>query len=144
MKNYRVSLIRVVVSVVVMAILFRSSSGYANVEKIDCAKTAEDLRGMQEAQRQILTSLSKQNQSLAGTLDQHADVLDKKMNRSGKVKKTDIQVIHRSAQSFRLYGEKEQNLVRKYEKASNELLSKVQICLSSAANNQSLEKLGQR
>ncbi len=140
MKNYGVSFI----SVVVMAILFRSPSGYASTEKIDCAKAAEDLRGMQEAQKQILTSLSKQNQSLAETLDQHADVLDKKMNRNGKVKKTDIQVIHRSAQSFRSYGEKEQSLVRKYEKASDALLSKVQACLSSAANNQSLEKLGQR
>lgn len=126
----------IVVSALVMGLLLTADS-QASQKK--CSELVQELQAMQKAQSQLLSSFSQKNGTVAEVLDQHADQLQKKMSRQGKLKKSDIETLKRSANAFRGHEVREGNLVMRFEKASQELLNKVESCLSEKSEIASLQ-----
>lgn len=120
------------------ALLF-SVSALAAAPK--CEELSQDLKAMQEAQKQLLQSLSRKNEMMATVLDQSAEKLEKILTHNRTMKKSDLSGLHISARAFRNHEKRETALIEKFERASGELLDQVQGCL---ANSNSIEKLGQR
>jgi hypothetical protein len=97
-----------------------------------CQDLAQDLQAMQSAQRQLLTSLSQKNETMASVLDQSAESLQKNISARKPLKKSDLQSMRMSAKAFRGHEKRETALIQKFEKASSELLDQVQVCLADA------------
>jgi hypothetical protein len=98
---------------------------------------------MNKAQQTLLGSMVRKNESMAETLDQYAYGFEQKGQR---VQRLDLLSMKHSAQAFRKHGEREMSLVTRFEKSSDELLSKVEFCLSSksAKSLESSSELVQR
>jgi len=109
---------------------FFSFSAFANT---NCAEFADDLKSMQAAQKQLLTSLAQKNEMMAMVLDQNADKLEKNMSQRRALKKSDLKSLRISAKAFRGHDKRESALVARFEKASADLLDQVQICLTQQA-----------
>lgn len=97
-----------------------------------CAQLVRQLRAMEKAQQSLLTSMVGKNDSMATTLDQYAKNFEIQGHR---LQKSDVQSLKRSAQAFRRHGDREMGLVVRFEKSSEELLSKVEACLSAQSPN---------
>jgi hypothetical protein len=126
-------------SLVFLLSIFISVSSFAAAPK--CEELTQDLKAMQAAQHQLLSTLGQRNDMMATVLDQSAEKLEKIMSRSRTLRKSDLSVLHVSARTFRSHEKRESVLIEKFEKASAELLNQVETCLASS---NSLEKLGQR
>ena len=94
-----------------------------------CAELSQELNSMQRAQAQLLESFARRDGDFAQTLEQHESKLERVLSKSGHVRRSDILVLRRSAAVFRSHEEKEQELVSKFEKATEKLLTEVQTCL---------------
>lgn len=94
-----------------------------------CTELKKDLKDMQQAQHQLFSSFEQKSESLAVTLDQHAQNLIKAQGKNGKLKKTDFQGLTRSADALRKHQTKENDLISRFEKATALLLDQVQSCL---------------
>lgn len=121
--------------VAILFSVFSFSSTSAILKKpaataVTCAELAEDLKAMQSAQKQLLQSLAKKNETIAQVLDQNATQLEKRMAKNRTLKRSDLQSLRVSARAFRGHDKRETALVTRFEKASNELLAQVQICLN--------------
>lgn len=103
-----------------------------------CQSLVEDLKAMRSAQSQLLQSLGERNEMFAKVLDQNAEKLENTMTVRRSLKRTDLQGLHVSARTFRQHQTQEKALIRRFEKASSELLDQVQSCLQS---RQELAKL---
>jgi hypothetical protein len=99
-------------------------------ETSSCNQLILQLRAMEKAQESLLGSMVRKNESMATTLDQYAQNFEDKGQR---VQKSDLLSLKRSAQAFRKHGDREKGLVVRFEKSSEELLSKVQSCLTSSS-----------
>lgn len=94
-----------------------------------CAELAEDLKAMQTAQKQLLQSLSRKNGTMASVLDQNAQKLEKKMKTQRALKRSDLNPLKASANSFRGHERREAQIIEQFERASDSLLDQVQVCL---------------
>jgi hypothetical protein len=108
-------------------VLFFSLSGMA-AER--CDSLVKDLQAMHEAQKQLMASFIRKNDTMAVVLEENADQLENKMMINRSIKKTDLKSLRISAQTFRSHDEKEQALVSRFEKASGKLLGQVADCLT--------------
>lgn len=108
-------------------VFFFSFSVFASSPK--CDELVADLKAMRIAQKQLLLSLSGKNEMFAMVLDQNAKKLEKTMGVRRVIKKSDLQILHVSARTFRNHQERESALVDRFEKASSDLLDQVQVCL---------------
>jgi hypothetical protein len=97
---------------------------------------------MQAAQKQLMGSFIRKNDTMAQVLEQNANRLEAQMNRQRSMKRSDLKALRVSAQTFRGHDEKERALVARFEKASAQLLGQVQECLTNGPR--SFKKLGQR
>jgi hypothetical protein len=126
-----------------VVLLFISLFGRAQAKaSLQCENLNRDLRAMQAAQSQLMSSFAQKNQTMALVLEQNADRLENKMTQIRSLKHSDLDALRVSAQAFRNYEEKEKALVERFEKASAELLSKVESCLER--ESKTYKKLGQR
>ena len=128
---------RVVIIVSILMSLLLAADSQAGSKK--CMDLIQELQAMQKAQHQLLQSFSQKNGMVAETLDQHADQLQMKMSRQGKLKKSDIQGLRLSAKAFRSHESKEENLVERFERASQQLFDQVQSCLENKSDIASLQ-----
>lgn len=85
---------------------------------------------MQAAQKELMDSFIRKNDTMAVVLEENADQLENKMMINRSIKKTDLKSLRISAQTFRSHDEKEQALVARFEKASSQLLGQVSDCLT--------------
>lgn len=104
------------------------------VQSKSCVELIKDLKGMQQAQHQLLQSFLQKGDSIANTMDQHSQNLKLSQSRNGKLKKTDFQGLSRSAEALRKHQTKEADLISRFEKASDSLLDQVQDCLQKSSN----------
>jgi hypothetical protein len=96
-----------------------------------CDDLIQEIKSMQNAQKQLLQSLSQKNEMIATVLDQNADKLEKKMTVQRALKKSDLYSLRVSAKAFRNHEQRESALIERFEKASAELLDQVQTCIAS-------------
>lgn len=108
----------------------------ANISDVKktCSDLVNDLKAMQKAQSELLNSFQRKSQSIASTLDIHAENLRKKAQIKGKLKSNEIGILNRSADALRHHQAKEAELVGRFEKASAQLLDQVQTCLIKNQN----------
>ena len=106
-----------------------------------CESLIQDLKSMQGAQQELLTSFMRKNETMAEVLDQQADRLEKNLILHQTFKKSDFRSMHVSAEAFRSHQVKEIAIVDHFGKAVSELLEQVNTCLSSSVK---IEKIGQR
>ena len=97
-------------------------------DSLNCAQLGKDLGAMQAAQRSLLGSLEAHNNTLASTLDQYADVVEK----PGLQVKTALS-LRKSAESFRSQRLQQQQLIERFEKMTQSLILQVQSCLTRTA-----------
>ncbi len=119
------------------ALVFASAAHAAS----KCESLIQDLKSMQGAQQELLTSFMKKNETMAEVLDQQADRLEKNLILHQSFKKSDFRSMHVSAKAFRSHQQKELLIVNHFGKAVNELLEQVNSCLISSVK---IEKIGQR
>ena len=98
-----------------------------------CSELSAELNSMKNAQSQLLQTFVQRDGDFAQTLEQHEAKLEKTMAKAGALKKADLLVMLRSAAAFRSHQDKEQDLVNKFEKATEKLLTEVQTCLEHPA-----------
>jgi len=129
---------------VLIFFLSLSSLSFAatNLSADNCASLVKDLKAMQAAQKQLMGSFIRKNDTMAQVLEQNANRLETEMNKQRSLKRSDLKALRVSAQTFRGHDEKERALVARYEKASAQLLGQVQECLVNGPR--SYKKLGQR
>lgn len=94
---------------------------------VNCVEVGRQLKEMQKTQAILLTSMVKKNDSLASVLDRYAVDFD---SSARKVSKSDIQSLHGSAEAFRNHGAREMTLVEKFNKQSQDLITKASSCLN--------------
>lgn len=105
-----------------------SAARAEETEKVSCLHLIQQLRAMEKAQQSLLTTMVGKNDAMATTLDQYA----RNFETSGRrLQKSDVVSLKRSAQAFRRHGDREMGLVVRFEKSSEELISKVESCLSA-------------
>jgi len=114
----------------------------SSLASIKCESLVKDLRAMQAAQKQLMSSFIRKNDTMAQVLEQNAKRLETQMAQRRSMKRSDLRALRVAAQTFRGHDEKEQALVARFEKASTQLLDQVQQCL--AKDERSFKKLGQR
>ena len=107
-----------------------------------CETLAKDLKAMQAAQSQLMSSFIRKNDTMAEVLEQNADRLDHKMTTQRSLKRSDLEALSVSAKAFRGSDQREQALVNRFEKASAQLLDQVRECLEK--DKRTYKKLGQR
>ncbi len=95
-----------------------------------CENLIQDLKSMQGAQKELLQSFMKKNETMAEVLDQQADRLEKNLVLHQSLKKYDLSPMHVSAEAFRSHRVKEAQIVDRFGKASGELLEQVKACLA--------------
>ena len=94
-----------------------------------CGDLTKQLSEMQKAQALLLQSLVKKNDSLANVLDRYAGDFEAS---DLKLSKTDIESLHGSASAFRNHRQREQALIEKFTKQSQDLILKTNACLASS------------
>ncbi len=114
-----------------VAVGFMFSAGGLSAADKSCAALATELKSMQQAQHQLLSSIGQKSTSMAETLDWHANHLNKVIDSQTKVKKADLKLIRSAANAFRQHEVRESDLVERFEKASVQLLDQVQSCLKA-------------
>lgn len=124
------------VSAIIMGLLLTADSQAADKK---CSDVMKELQAMKKAQHQLFASFTQKNGTVAEVLDQHADQLQNKMNRQGKLKKTDLNSLKQSAKAFRGHEEREEKLVQRFEKATQELFEQVESCLNEKSDIASLQ-----
>lgn len=87
---------------------------------------------MQQAQASLLKSLSKKNESMAKTLDQFGKNFEGLASQKKSVRRADVLGLKISAKAFREHGNREEQLIKRFEIATNELLNQVESCLSKS------------
>ena len=125
----------------VVVFLF-SSFTWAATNADQCSALVKELKAMQSAQKQLMSSFLRKNETMAQVLEQNAHRLDAEMTRHRSIKRSDLKALRVSAQTFRGHDEKERALVSRFEKASAQLLVQVQDCLVNGSK--SFKKIGQR
>lgn len=123
----------------VLVFLFSLSSMAASNK---CETIAKDLKAMQAAQKQLMATFIRKNDTMAHVLEQNANRLETQLVQRRSLKRSDLSALRVAAQTFRGHDEKEQALVNRFEKASSQLLEQVQKCL--AKDERTYKKLGQR
>lgn len=123
----------------ILVFLF-SLSGMAASNK--CETFAKDLKAMQVAQKQLMATFIRKNDTMAQVLEQNARRLETQLVHRRSLKRSDLNALRIAAQTFRGHDEKEQALVNRFEKASASLLEQVQKCLTK--DERTFKKLGQR
>ena len=125
-----------IVKAVIIAVFFHlAAMSLAQAEEKNCADLAQDLKAMQGAQHQLFSSFGQKNSGLAKTFDLHAENLQKALKRNGKLSKSDLRGLNRSATALRKHQVKESDLIARFEKASSLLLDQVQVCLEKSEKN---------
>ena len=81
---------------------------------------------MQKAQQTLLRTMVRKNDSMAETLDLYADQFKQK---NGKINNNQINGIRKSAHSFRKHSTREEKVVKQFEDATRQILTKVEKCL---------------
>lgn len=81
---------------------------------------------MKKAQNQIMLSLVKNHESFSENISEIVD--DISMN-SGKVSRTSLQSIKKTAKAYRLRGEKAEQIAHKLDLASEDLINRIKKCL---------------
>ena len=92
-----------------------------------CSELGDDLRSMQKAQASLLESMVRKNDSMASTLDQYANNLQNQRT----VRKSDVISLRKSGQAFRDHESREEKLVGRFNKKTDELLTLVEECLKT-------------
>jgi hypothetical protein len=111
--------------------------------KPNCAKVMNELEAMKRAQSVLLNSFVEKNELVASALDNYADRMNDQKQRRQTLAAQDIQSLKQSAQDFRQHKTREQKLVRKFQKASGEVLAQAIVCLQSRTETK-LPTLGQK
>lgn len=115
-------------------------------QNLNCQQVKIQLRGLQEAQEELLKSFLNKNLAMAGTMDEHAKRLQKSAKRTKQVKS-----LRDSADSFREHHQREAKLIARFEQASREVLRLAEKCMPAQKLDQVADqflqnsvKLGQR
>lgn len=101
----------------------------------DCRALVKELRAFQNAQSSLMRGFVQKNETLAETLDLYSAQFQK---RKGTLKKGDYASLTQSADAFRAHGQREANLVGRFETSSGALLDQVAQCLESTGPSLSL------
>lgn len=99
----------------------------AHAETTSCAQVSQQLLAMQKAQVALLSAMVNKNESMAAIFENYAKDFE---SEERKLKRTDIQSLHSSAQAFRNHREREQQLIEKFSVRSNQLIEKTNECLA--------------
>lgn len=86
---------------------------------------------MQAAQASLLKSLSQKNESMAKTLDQFSRNFEDLAQSKKSVQRKDIVGLKISAKAFREHGNREDQLIQRFETATSELFNQVESCLNN-------------
>lgn len=131
-----------VVSLIVFLMVMGFLGGFAQAGT--CKDLGADLAAMQAAQKELLNSFVNKNDSMASSLDAFAFEFSKKEEEKMRISTVDIAALRKSAEAFRHHKTREANLVNRFEKASQDVVSKIQACLTQNETSAPFEKLGQR
>lgn len=101
--------------------------------KTSCEPLMKDLRAMQQAQASLLKSLSQKNESMAKTLDQFSKSFEGLALQKKYLRRADIVGLKISAKAFREHGNREEQLIKRFEDAAGELFNQVESCLAAPA-----------
>ncbi|MFN7825301.1 MAG: hypothetical protein ACK5P6_08065 [Pseudobdellovibrionaceae bacterium] len=102
-----------------------------------CSDLVLELHAMQAAQSSLLKSFVSKNETMAESFDQVATELKVRKQKKESIKNRDIAALSKSAEAFRGHGEREAKLVQRFEKASQDLVRQVEICLTPAVKSAS-------
>lgn len=123
---------------ILMAGLWGTEDGRAAVpakpvsgaSRVECRDLVKELRIFQTAQSSLMRGFAQKNETLAETLDLYSSQFK---SRKGILKKSDYVSLNQSADAFRSHGQRELNLVGRFETTSGALLNQVARCLESTA-----------
>ncbi|MFN7454468.1 MAG: hypothetical protein ACK5RO_07390 [Pseudobdellovibrionaceae bacterium] len=102
-----------------------------------CSDLVLELHAMQAAQSSLLKSFVSKNETMAESFDQVATELKVRKQKKESIKNRDIAALSKSAEAFRGHGDREAKLVQRFEKASQDLVRQVEICLTPAVKSAS-------
>ncbi len=131
-----------VVSLILFLVVMGFLGGIAQAGT--CKDLGSDLAAMQSAQKELLKSFVNKNDSMASSLDAFAFEFSKKEEEKMRISAVDIAALRKSAEAFRNHKQREASLVNRFEKASQEVVAKVQSCLSQNETSPPFDKVGQR
>ncbi len=114
---------------VAMGIVIVASSSWAASGGVSngCTHLQQQLAAMQRAQNELLFAMVNKNDSLALVLETYAKDFEAE---DLKLKRTDIDDMHNSANAFRGHRNREKTLVDKFSKMSHSLILKTNECLA--------------
>jgi glutaredoxin 2 len=96
-------------------------------EVVNCQSLILQLEAMQGAQKSLLQSMVRKNDTVADSFADYADQFEMKGHRFSKL---DLFSLRNTSDSFRKHKERENQLIEKFNHSSSELISKVSICLA--------------
>lgn len=126
MRGYVVLWVAVVTTWASSVPVYGSTRGAQNGQ---CQSLITQLEAMQAAQRSLLQSMVRKNDTISDSLSDYADEFSMKGNRLSKL---DLQSIRETSRSFQRHKVRESMMVEKFERSSRELISKVSVCLANA------------
>lgn len=111
------------------------------VSATDCRALAQELRSFRKAQTSLIRGFVQKNETLAETLDLYSSQFQRR--KGGALKKQDFASLRQSADAFRAHGQREANLVGRFETSADALLDQVAQCLESTGSSVSLAPVHQ-
>jgi len=110
------------VQILFVSLLLSVNSVHAN----ECTELVEELQSMRKAQQTMLKSLSDNHDLFATTLESYSDALSAT---AGKVHKTVTTNMNESAKSFRQRGAAARLTSAKLDRATSDLISRIEKCV---------------
>lgn len=102
-----------------------------------CDHLMTQLWSMHKAQKTLLNSLLRKNETMSTTLDRYASKLANQGNRAAQ---NDLLSLRSSANAYRSHQEREQQLVSRFDKQSVTVISEIENCIKINAQAQSQQR----
>lgn len=112
----------------------KSQAIHLNAKKLDisdCSNLIDDLQAMKKAERSLMQTMVNRSETMAETLNKYADDFNDLKSRNQKIERKDILSLRRTADTFIDHKHREEQLVQRYQKASDSLLKEVALCLQN-------------
>jgi Skp family chaperone for outer membrane proteins len=113
-----------------------SSSKNASASKItssNCADLVNDLQTMKKAEKSLMQTMVNRSDAMADTLNKYADDFNELKSQNKKIERKEILSLRRTAETFKDHKQREEVLVQRYQKASDQLLREVASCLGATS-----------
>jgi hypothetical protein len=95
----------------------------------NCRDLLSDLKAMRMAQKTLLSNMVNNNETMATTLEDYSLHLKEASRIKRPISVKDISSLHQSASAFRSHRARESQLVARFNKASDSLVSRIEACL---------------